>query len=287
MIANLGFGGSYITNLKSLNEALRLLDVAFDSGITHFDTAPLYGQGYSEVIFGNFSRRKRNEITLTTKFGLGEHHDTERIPVNLLLPFKYYVRNNKLLKSIKDKIKPPIQGEPTASSGLPKRTIDRSSIERSLIKSLKRLQTDYVDYYLLHEGLPSFLTEDAMSYLFDLKKAGTVRNIGIGTEIQFMKGLSDADVKGWDTLQYNVDSPAATNDLLTRHSTQIHFHHSCLQNFNQKIASDINLDEKGGFLLAAAAKRNPKGKILFSTRSQSTLKKNVTGFLKYYSPGTT
>jgi len=282
MIANLGFGGSYITNLKSVSEALKLLDLAFHSGIKHFDTAPLYGQGYSEVIFGKFLKDKRKDITLTTKFGLGENNETEKIPVNLLLPFKYYVRNNKILKSIKDKIKPPIQESDTFYAGLPYRSVDKNSIEKNFEKSLKRLQTDYVDYYLLHEGLPSFLTEEALSYLLQLKKEGKVRNIGIGSDLSGIKGLTEADVTLWDTLQYGHHSPEEGDALLAKFGNQTHFHHSCLQNMGKKIVKDIAPDDKGGFLLAAAAKRNPKGKILFSTRSQDSLKKNIQGFLKYY-----
>ena len=96
---SLGFGGATLTNLKSLKEVLQLLDLAFDYGVRHFDTAPLYGQGYSEVIYGKFLKDKRQQITLTTKFGLGEDNETEKIPVNLILPVNY------LVKSIKKKLK--------------------------------------------------------------------------------------------------------------------------------------------------------------------------------------
>ena len=49
---------------------LRLLETAYAHGIRHFDTAPLYGQGEAESLLGQFSRGKRDSITITTKFGL-------------------------------------------------------------------------------------------------------------------------------------------------------------------------------------------------------------------------
>ncbi len=164
MIISLGFGGATLTNLKSLKEILQLLDLAFYKGIRHFDTAPLYGQGYSEVIYGKFLKDKRQEITLTTKFGLGENNETEKIPVTLILPLNY------LVKSITKKLKRSNEESSPFFAGLPYRKIDKNSIQKSFEKSLKRLKTDYVDYYLVHEGLPSFLTEEAFSYLLALKK---------------------------------------------------------------------------------------------------------------------
>ena len=84
---NLGFGGATLTNLKSLSECLQLLETAYQRGLRHFDTAPLYGQGYSEVIYGKFLKDKRKQITLTSKFGLGEDNNTDKLPVNIIFPF--------------------------------------------------------------------------------------------------------------------------------------------------------------------------------------------------------
>ena len=95
MAISLGFGGATLTNLKSLGESLQLLDAAYQRGIRHFDTAPLYGQGYSEVIYGKFLKDKRKQITLTSKFGLGEDNNTDKLPVSLILPLNFLVKSLK------------------------------------------------------------------------------------------------------------------------------------------------------------------------------------------------
>ena len=45
-----GFGTVSITSLKNKKQVFKLLDAVYDNGIRHFDTAPIYGQGYSEKI---------------------------------------------------------------------------------------------------------------------------------------------------------------------------------------------------------------------------------------------
>ena len=273
---SLGFGGATLTNLKSLKEVLQLLDLAFDYGVRHFDTAPLYGQGYSEVIYGKFLKDKRQQITLTTKFGLGEDNETEKIPVNLILPVNY------LVKSIKKKLKKSNQENNQIYSDSQYRKIEKSSIQKSFEKSLKRLKTDYVDYYLLHEGLPSFLTEEAWAYLLQLKKENTVRNIGMGTNVFAIKTLNTNDVALWDVLQYDYSNPLVGKEIMVKFPEKVHFHHSCLRNIDFKKLVDISPEDRGGFLLAQAALNNPNGKIIFSTRSQDSLKKNIKAFLKYH-----
>ncbi len=69
----LGCGGAPIGNLFAplTDEAARAaLDAAWEIGIRHFDTAPLYGFGLSERRFGTALRaRPRDAFTLSTKVG--------------------------------------------------------------------------------------------------------------------------------------------------------------------------------------------------------------------------
>ena len=275
MISSLGFGGATLTNLKSLREILQLLDLAYANGIRHFDTAPLYGQGYSEVIYGKFLKNKRQHVTVTTKFGLGEHNETDKMPVQLILAVNYIV------KGLKKKLKGNVPDASPPFAGLPYRKIDKDLVRNSFEKSLKRLGTDHVDYYLLHEGLPSFLTDEALTYLLSLKQQGSVRNIGIGSNIEGIKQLTTQDVKVWDVLQYEHHSPGNVNELLAKFPDKLHFHHSCLRHMKEEAAAGVAQVDKAGYLLAMAALNNPKGKIIFSTRSQETFKKNIDGFSKY------
>ena len=60
-----GYGGTL-----SLADAERVLRDAYDLGVTHFDTAPLYGFGKNEDMLGPILEPIRNEIFLASKCGL-------------------------------------------------------------------------------------------------------------------------------------------------------------------------------------------------------------------------
>ncbi|MFB4350619.1 aldo/keto reductase [Microbacterium sp. CR_7] len=69
----LGYGAANVGNLfreLSDDEALAVLNAAWDSGIRYFDTAPHYGLGLSERRLGAFLQTKpRDEYVLSTKVG--------------------------------------------------------------------------------------------------------------------------------------------------------------------------------------------------------------------------
>ena len=69
----LGFGSAPLGNLyRSISdeEAQATLDLAWQSGLRYFDTAPLYGLGLSETRLNRFLRGKpRDEYVLSTKVG--------------------------------------------------------------------------------------------------------------------------------------------------------------------------------------------------------------------------
>ncbi len=68
-IAKIGYGcyalsGAYGTNLSS-NEKIKILNYAFELGITYFDTASSYEQ--TEELLGEVFKSKRDQITISTK----------------------------------------------------------------------------------------------------------------------------------------------------------------------------------------------------------------------------
>src|SRR5438128_7974314 len=52
---------------ESEEEAYRLMDAAWERGITSFDTADAYGGGRSETWIGRWLAQTGNEVVLTTK----------------------------------------------------------------------------------------------------------------------------------------------------------------------------------------------------------------------------
>ncbi|RYG54460.1 MAG: hypothetical protein EOO01_01515, partial [Chitinophagaceae bacterium] len=71
LFSQLIFGTASLTSHPLLSQARRMLTAVYDAGVRHFDTAAVYGKGYSEMIVGEFVRKRRSRMILSTKFGLG------------------------------------------------------------------------------------------------------------------------------------------------------------------------------------------------------------------------
>lgn len=56
--------------LPSESDRQKLLNTAFDAGITHFDAARMYGLGQVERVVGAFAKSRRSDITITSKYGI-------------------------------------------------------------------------------------------------------------------------------------------------------------------------------------------------------------------------
>src|SRR5215831_738957 len=74
----LGFGTAGLLRVRRRRRR-DTLAAALANGITHFDTAPIYGLGESERELGQFLRGRRAQVTLTTKFGLQLSAKTTRL----------------------------------------------------------------------------------------------------------------------------------------------------------------------------------------------------------------
>lgn len=53
-------------------DAIAAIESSIDAGVTLFDTAPAYGNGYSEELVGRVLRPHRNEVVIATKLSGGE-----------------------------------------------------------------------------------------------------------------------------------------------------------------------------------------------------------------------
>lgn len=118
-----------------------IISKAIDSGITLFDTADLYEKGENERLLGQTLKAKRNDLYISTKVGNQWRKDGSGWDWN---PRKEYI-----LKAIDD--------------------------------SLTRLQTDYIDMYLLHGGTmedPMDETIEAFERLVDM---GKIRSYGLSS----------------------------------------------------------------------------------------------------------
>ena len=121
-----------------------VVEAALDVGINFFDTADIYGgsaHGRSEEYLGAALKHHRDDVILATKFGM----DMEGVDVA-----NWGARGS------------------------------RRYVMRAVEASLRRLDTDHIDLYQLHEPDPAQRPiEETLSALDDLVRAGKVRYVGM------------------------------------------------------------------------------------------------------------
>ena len=126
-------------------DTLNILSRAFDMGITYFDTADSYSEGYGERVLARALGRNRHDIVISTKAG----YDFYR-PV----------------------IDPDERG--TSQRWTP------GFIRYACEQSLRRLDTDYIDLFQLHHPGPDQIEDDELfGTLDDLVVEGKIRYYGV------------------------------------------------------------------------------------------------------------
>ena len=179
--SELGFGTSSLARNYTTAAAQRNLATAFELGITHFDTAPAYGFGHAEMLLGKFIRDKRQQVTVTTKFGI----IPKRVPFVLLPAFNLVrVPLKKLLAA-----GVRMTGSKHHHAFAYTKDIDTQKLEDSLHNSLRELRTDYVDYYMLHQIDASLANrDDVVETFLKLQEAGKIRRFGLAGSFEEMYG---------------------------------------------------------------------------------------------------
>jgi aryl-alcohol dehydrogenase-like predicted oxidoreductase len=125
----------------SPDKGAELLRRALDLGVTHFDTAALYGFGANEELVGRTLGASRAGVTLASKCGMqGVKFDSG--------------------------VKRVIDGRP-------------ETLTQTCEDSLRRLKTEVIDLYYLHRWDRAVPIEESVGALAELKRAGKIRAIGL------------------------------------------------------------------------------------------------------------
>jgi aryl-alcohol dehydrogenase-like predicted oxidoreductase len=195
-LSRLGFGTAGLMRQGSTRERLNLLAAAFDVGITHYDTAPIYGLGQSEQLLGRFARGRRTSLTIATKFGLGLNPMASALSgVQSLL--RRIVRGSPALRRVARRRAEALYRPPAFSA-----RIARTSLE----SSLRRLGTDHVDLLLLHDcSLASDISDDLLTCLENLRWSGMVRGFGIATAFRNLLPFQAVYPALCEVLQFDSD----------------------------------------------------------------------------------
>ena len=143
-VSRIGLGamsmsGYYNIGAGSDAESIRTIHRALDLGVTHIDTAEIYGPYANEELVGRAIKGRRDQVVLATKFGIVSHAG----------------------------------GGPGVLDSSP------ANIRTAVEGSLKRLGTDHIDLYYQHRVDPNTPIEDTVGALARLVAEGKVRYLGL------------------------------------------------------------------------------------------------------------
>jgi aryl-alcohol dehydrogenase-like predicted oxidoreductase len=143
-VARIGLGtmamsGYYLDPANSDAESIRTIQRALELGVTHIDTAEIYGPYANEELVGRALKRRRDDAVVATKFGLVSHAG----------------------------------GGPGVLDSSP------ANIRIAVEGSLKRLQTDRIDLHYQHRVDPNTPIEDTIGALAELIAEGKVLHVGL------------------------------------------------------------------------------------------------------------
>jgi aryl-alcohol dehydrogenase-like predicted oxidoreductase len=143
-VSRIGLGamsmaGYYNIGAGSDAESIRTIHRALELGVTHIDTAEIYGPYTNEELVGRAIRDRREQVVVATKFGLVSHSG----------------------------------GGPGVIDSSP------ANVRAAVEGSLKRLGIDHIDLYYQHRVDPKTPIEDTVGALAALVTEGKVRFIGL------------------------------------------------------------------------------------------------------------
>lgn len=141
VVSVVGIGCNNFGRKLDLDGTRAVVDAALDAGINLFDTADIYGepQGGSEELLGQALKGRRDDVVVATKFGMDMNG---------------------------------LNGPDFGARG------SRRYIARAVEASLRRLGTDHIDLYQMHEPDPGTPIDETLAALDDLVRDGKVRYLG-------------------------------------------------------------------------------------------------------------
>jgi aryl-alcohol dehydrogenase-like predicted oxidoreductase len=170
-VSEIGLGCSSIgKGANDERESILLLNRAFELGINFYDTADAYGYGRSEELIGRTFKDRRSRVIIASKVGT--------LPSSL-------GRIGKVISPALEPVRRVIQPWRGVLKRFskPRQEFSSTYIKEAIDKSLRRLQTDHIDLYQLHNP-PTFMLErgEIFETLDFLRNQGKIRFYGVSAE---------------------------------------------------------------------------------------------------------
>jgi aryl-alcohol dehydrogenase-like predicted oxidoreductase len=237
-IPRLVFGTGSLHRLFRRSRRLGLLSAALDAGITHFDTAPYYGEGLAELDLGAAGRCFVSRTTLTTKIGL--YPKAGPVSSSLRLWARRLI-GRTLRRDL----------SPTSDYSL-------GAARASLEQSLRRTKRERVDVLLLHEPAIEDVPEQALlAWLDKCRAAGMIGAWGLA-------GVAER-------LRPFLESESALAQVLQTRDTVIGHQADFLHDFRRPMQFTYGYFAAGASF-RQARERNRTGAIVFSTSRQDRVR---------------
>lgn len=178
----IGLGCTSFGKRMTDHAAYDVVAAAFDGGVTYFDTSDIYGGGRSEEVLASALGQRRDQVVIATKFGARRA--------------------------------PRADAEWSARGS-------RRYVLRAVEASLRRLKTDYIDLYQIHEPDLTTPIAETLEVLNDLRTAGKIRYVGCSnfSAWQLTDAHWTARTQGWASLisaqnEYSLLRREAEEELL-------------------------------------------------------------------------
>ena len=243
-VSRFAFGTASLHHLGAEQVQGQHLRAAADAGLSHFDTAPLYGFGAAERALGAaFGRGHGPQVTIATKVGLYPPGGTRQSRTVMI--------GRKALGRI----------FPVLSRAQANWSVERANV--SLSGSLKRLRRDHVDLLLLHEPDLDLLASEEWLRWLEAEATQRVAAFGVAG--------SDAQVAPFLAAAHPLARVVQTKDSLDKREADFLTEAGHTFQLTYGYLSTMPSGANAEAMLAGALARNEKGSVLVSTGNRSRL----------------
>lgn len=281
-VSRLGYGCASLMARTGHKESARLLGMALESGITHFDVARAYGYGEAEAAVGRFAAGRRDQVTITTKLGIDPPRRSAGLRVAKTVAKGVTTLSPRLRRSVRER----------ASGLVATGRFDAAHARASVDQSLHELRSDYLDLLLLHDACADDLSGDLHGFMRECLTSGRARAVGVASTREHAAGVIRADelyaavaqvpdalldcltpspvpgARGLITHSYLAEPLAALASHLADATVR--------RSWSDRLDADL-LDPRAlaRLLLASALHRNPGGAVLASSRNECHIRDNA------------